>query len=97
MELRDLVAFSRRFAVGLVAIPSGGESALAKAADLLDAPLLRLTLEPSSSNGLQRISQIMIDKIVTVPRDTLGARIEALDHELMVRVDRSLAVFLGLL
>ncbi len=64
--------------------------------DTLDAPLFRLTVAPSSSNGLQHMSQIMIDKIVTVPRDTIGARIGALDHELMVRIDRSLAVFLGI-
>jgi mRNA interferase MazF len=64
--------------------------------DMLDAPLFRLTAEPSSSNGLQHISQIMIDKIVTIPRDTIGSRIGALEHELMVRVDSSLAVFLGI-
>lgn len=63
--------------------------------DVLDVPLFRLTVEPSS-NGLQQVSQIMIDKIVTVPRDAIGSRIGALDHELMVRVDRSLAVFLGI-
>jgi hypothetical protein len=38
----------------------------------------------------------MIDKIVTVPHDTLGPRIGSLDHDLLVRVDRSLAVFLGI-
>ena len=64
--------------------------------DLLDAPLFRLTVEPSSSNGLQHSSQIMIDKIVTVPRETIGSRIGVLNHELMVRVDRSLAVFLAI-
>ncbi|MBX3331572.1 MAG: type II toxin-antitoxin system PemK/MazF family toxin [Nitrospira sp.] len=64
--------------------------------EILDAPLFRLTIEPSSSNGLQHVSQIMIDKIVTVPRETIGARIGILDRELMVRVDRSLAVFLGI-
>ncbi len=64
--------------------------------EILDAPLLRLTVEPSSSNGLQHISQIMIDKIVTVPLDAIGSRIGSLEHELMVRVDRSLAVFLGI-
>ena len=53
----------------------------------LDAPLLRLIVEPSSS---------MVDKIVTVSRNTIDPRIGALDHELMVRVDRSLAVFLGI-
>lgn len=64
--------------------------------EILDAPLFRLTIEPSSSNDLQHVSQIMIDKIVTVPRETIGARIGILDRELMVRVDRSLAVFLGI-
>lgn len=64
--------------------------------EILDAPLFRLTVEPSSSNGLQHVSQIMIDKIVTVPHDTIGPRIGSLNRELMVRVDRSLAVFLGI-
>ena len=64
--------------------------------DLLDAPLFRLTVEPSSSNGLQEVSQIMIDKIVTVPQKTIGPRIGSLDHDLLVGVDRSLAVFLGI-
>lgn len=64
--------------------------------EILDAPLFRLTIEPSPSNGLQQVSQIMIDKIVTVPQETIGSRIGALDRELMVRVDRSLAVFLGI-
>lgn len=64
--------------------------------EILNAPLFRLTVEPSSSNGLQHLSQIMIDKIVTVPRDTIGSRIGTLERELMVQVDRSLAVFLGI-
>jgi mRNA interferase MazF len=64
--------------------------------EILDAPLFRLTVEPSASNGLHQVSQIMIDKIVTVPHDTLGPRIGSLDHDLLVRVDRSLAVFLGI-
>jgi mRNA interferase MazF len=33
--------------------------------DLQDAPLLRVPVEPDSENGLQKPSQIMIDKIVT--------------------------------
>jgi mRNA interferase MazF len=64
--------------------------------DMLDAPLFRLTVEPSPSNGLQHMSQIMNDKMVTVPRDTIGSRIGSLNRELMLRVDRSLAVFLGI-
>jgi len=64
--------------------------------EILDAPLFRLAIEPSASNGVQQVSQIMIDKIVTVPQDTLGPRIGSLDRDLLVRVDRSLAVFLGI-
>ena len=64
--------------------------------EILDAPLFRLSIEPSPSNGLQQVSQIMIDKIVTVPQETIGSRIGVLDRELMLRVDRSLAVFLGI-
>ncbi len=64
--------------------------------DIVDAPLFRLTVEPSPANGLLQTSQIMIDKMVTVPQDTIGARIGSLDRDIMVRADRSLAVFLGI-
>ena len=59
-------------------------------------PLFRLTVEPFPPNGLLQTSQIMIDKIVTVPQDTIGVRIGSLDRDIMVRADRSLAVFLGI-
>lgn len=64
--------------------------------EILDTPLFRLTVEPSPSNGLRHVSQVMIDKIVTVPHDAIGPRIGSVDRELMVRIDRSLAVFLGI-
>lgn len=64
--------------------------------EIIDAPLFRLSVEPSPGNGLKQLSQIMIDKIVTVPHSTIGTRIGSLDHDVMVRVDRSLAVFLGI-
>ncbi|ALA61159.1 type II toxin-antitoxin system PemK/MazF family toxin [Nitrospira moscoviensis] len=64
--------------------------------EMIDAPLFRLSVEPSPENGLKQPSQIMIDKIVTVPSAAIGAPIGALDHDVMVRVDRSLAVFLGI-
>ncbi|MBI2969160.1 MAG: type II toxin-antitoxin system PemK/MazF family toxin [Gammaproteobacteria bacterium] len=63
---------------------------------LKDAPLLRLPVEPTRENGLQITSQIMVDKLVTVRREQVGAQFGALDHETMVRVDRSLAMFLGI-
>ncbi|MDQ0770201.1 mRNA interferase MazF [Pseudarthrobacter defluvii] len=61
-----------------------------------DAPLLRLTVEPAPLNGLDRVSQIMVDKLTTVRRTNLGQRVGRLDSETMVAVEQSLAVFLGL-
>lgn len=63
---------------------------------LIDAPLLRLTLEPGQLNGLDRASQIMVDKLTTVRRSNLGQRIGRIDSATMVSVEQSLAVFLGL-
>jgi mRNA interferase MazF len=62
---------------------------------LVDAPLLRLTVEPSEGNGLRKKSQIMIDKASTIQRDKIGPAFGQLDDETMVSVTRSLAVFLG--
>jgi mRNA interferase MazF len=62
---------------------------------LVEAPLFRLTVEPSVGNGLQRRSQIMVDKAMTVLRDKLGPPIGQLEAEAMVAVSRSLALFLG--
>lgn len=63
---------------------------------LVDAPLLRLTIDPGKLNGLDRVSQIMVDKLTTVRRTNLGHRIGRIDSETMVAVEQSLAVFLGL-
>ncbi len=38
---------------------------------LVDAPLLRLTVEPSERNGLRRRSQVMVDKLA--PYSPFGA------------------------
>ena len=35
---------------------------------LVDAPLFRITVQPTPGNGLQKPSQIMVDRAVTVPR-----------------------------
>ena len=60
------------------------------------APLTRLTVEPSAENGLRHISQIMIDKVIAIPREKVGKTIGRLDETTMSAVNRSLTVFLGL-
>lgn len=63
---------------------------------LQDAELFRLTIEPSSDNGLQKTSQIMVDKILAVRKDRIRKGIGKIDEKLMIRLGRSLAFWLGL-
>jgi mRNA interferase MazF len=63
---------------------------------LVDAPLLRLAIQPDATNGLRRPSQIMIDKAMTIMRTKLGEAFGRLDGDAMVEVERRLAVFLGI-
>ncbi len=63
---------------------------------IVSAPLFRLTVEPSSTNGLRRVSQIMADKITSVSRERLGQKIGVLDPDTMARIGRSLALWLEL-
>lgn len=64
--------------------------------DPTEAPLFRLPVEPSESNGLRARCQLMVDKITTVPKARIGARIGRLGDEDLVRLNRALLVFLGI-
>jgi mRNA interferase MazF len=64
--------------------------------DPTEAPLLRLLVEPSSTNGLEIASRLMVDKITTVARSKLGTHIGRLADEDLVRLNRAVLVFLGL-
>ena len=62
---------------------------------LVEAPLVRLTVEPSAENGLLKRSQVMVDKAMTVKRDKLGERLGRLEDDILTVVNRALALFLG--
>jgi mRNA interferase MazF len=62
----------------------------------VEAPLLRLPIDPSEDNGLAQPSRLMVDKVTTVPRSGLGERLGKLRDEELVALNRSLIVFLGL-
>lgn len=64
--------------------------------DTTAAPLFRPVIEPDPANGLHAISRIMADKVTTVARTKLGARLGHLTPEDAKRLDRALLVFLGL-
>lgn len=63
---------------------------------LVPAPLFRVTVEPSPQNGLAVVSQVMVDKLLTIRRDGLADPIGTFDEEVMVRVGRALALWTGI-
>ncbi|WP_369680969.1 type II toxin-antitoxin system PemK/MazF family toxin [Acidithiobacillus thiooxidans] len=63
---------------------------------IVAAPLLRLTVHPSAENGLQKPSQVMVDKTMTVKRDKVGPAFGRIDADALVEIERCLAVFLGI-
>jgi mRNA interferase MazF len=64
--------------------------------DPTEAPLFRLSIDPSQDNGLEGQSRLMMDKITTMPRANLGQQIGRLSDADMVRLDRAIVIFLGL-
>jgi mRNA interferase MazF len=63
--------------------------------ELHDWPLFRITVEANRDTGLQKRSQVMVDKAATVPRSRIGQRIGCVDTETMDTVSAALAKFLG--
>jgi mRNA interferase MazF len=64
--------------------------------ELRGGPLFRITVLPDEKNGLKKPSQVMVDKSQTVPRDKVGETFGQLDDDVMLSVNRALAVFLGI-
>ena len=64
--------------------------------DATEAPLFRISIDPTDRNGLKSQSRLMVDKITTVPRSKIGSRIGSLDDQDLVRLNRAIVVFLGL-
>ena len=60
------------------------------------APLLRVPVEPTPENGLNKPSHIMVDKVTTVSAEKLGPVFGRLDAETQLQVDRCVALFLGI-
>ncbi len=63
---------------------------------LRDLPLIRLRVLPSEQNGLRVISELMLDKIHTIPREKAGVAFGRLERSYLTELERLLVVFLGL-
>jgi mRNA interferase MazF len=55
-----------------------------------------VTVDPTASNGLRAVSQIMVDKLTTIRRDRVAQTLGSLPEEAMLRVNRALVLWLGI-
>jgi mRNA interferase MazF len=58
--------------------------------------MFRVMVEPSPTNGLRQISQVMVDKMSPIPRTKISAPIGTLDDERIRAVERILMLVVGL-
>jgi mRNA interferase MazF len=63
---------------------------------LVGAPLFRVTVQPNEKNGLQKPSQVMVDKAITVKREKVGNTLGHIDTVTMIEIERCMAVFIGI-
>ena len=64
--------------------------------DCVDAPLFRVTLPPGERTGLSAASQVMVDKVVSVPRTAIVREIGRCDSDSLAAVDDALRLWLAL-
>jgi mRNA interferase MazF len=64
--------------------------------DCVDAPLFRIPLPPGKRTGLRATSQIMVDKVVSVPRSTISAEIGHCNESELAATEDALRLWLGL-
>ena len=77
---------------------SGADSVLVSllTSDMTDAAFYRLMEPPSAANGLKGPSQVMVDKIVALPRDKCSPPVGALEKSAMIVLNHMLAVIIGI-
>lgn len=64
--------------------------------DCVDAPLFRLSLPPGDRTGLRVPSQVMVDKVLTVPRTAVRESIGTCDASELAGLDEALRTWLAL-
>ena len=65
--------------------------------DLESVVLFRVTVEPNPANGLRALSQVMVDKLSTLPRTKISEPFGRLDDERMKAIDRALLLVVGVI
>ncbi|KRB82644.1 hypothetical protein ASE00_11435 [Sphingomonas sp. Root710] len=76
--------------------PTGAVLLALLTSSITDDETIRPRIEPSGTNGLARVSDVMVDVIVTVRREKTDSVVGRLSDDDMGRVERALLVFLGM-
>jgi mRNA interferase MazF len=63
---------------------------------LVEAPLVRIAVAPTPRNGLRKPSQLMVDKLFTVPIEAVGAVVGQLEPQALNELDLALRGWLEL-
>ena len=79
-----------------ITLPSPTVTYLPITSDLLRVPNTRISLQPSSQNGLRLESEVMIDLIQTSSLERFGQVVGHVDALTMIQVEAALSLHLGL-
>ena len=63
---------------------------------LIEAPYYRVSLDPDEQHGLRAQSQVMVDKILAVPRSKCGPVIGSIGETALAALNQMLVVMIGL-
>jgi mRNA interferase MazF len=63
---------------------------------LIEAPLVRIIVEPSAMNGLRKRSQLMVDKLFTLSTGDIGSSVGSLEATVMAELELALRDWLAL-
>lgn len=66
-----------------------------KRGDVFDEQLFRARIEPDPTNNLHKTSEIMVDKVQSVPRERVGEVFGHITYGQMLKVSRSLVAQFG--
>ena len=63
---------------------------------LAETPIYRLSVEATPKTGLKVDSQVMVEKILAVPREKCGPTVGRLDETALIALNHMLSVVIGL-
>lgn len=63
---------------------------------VIDAEIIRVTVQPSEQNGLTKICQVAVDKAQTIPREKVGPTFGKINAKTLEVIERNLSLFMGI-